>query len=98
MLNFTFDAYIRGRVDVRFNQNKEEIIMKAEFTAIIEKAPEGGFWAICPEVPGANGQGETIEEAKTNLREAIELILEDRRADILRGLPDDAIQEKVMIG
>jgi len=33
--------------------------MKAEFTAIIEKAPEGGFWAICPEVPGANGQGKT---------------------------------------
>ena len=72
--------------------------MKAEFTAVTEKAPEGGFWAICPEVPGANGQGETIEEAKTNLREAIELILEDRRADILRGLPDDAIQEKVTIG
>jgi len=63
--------------------------MKAEFTAIIEKAPEGGFWAICPEVPGANGQGETIEEAKTSLREAIELILEDRKADVLRGLPDD---------
>lgn len=72
--------------------------MKAEFTAIIEKAPEGGFWAICPEVSGANGEGETIEEAKINLREAIELILEDRKADILRGLPDDAIQEKVMIG
>jgi predicted RNase H-like HicB family nuclease len=53
--------------------------MKAEFTAIIEPAPEGGFWAICPEVPGANGQGETIEEAKNNLREAIELIFEDRR-------------------
>jgi len=72
--------------------------MKAEFTAIIEAAPEGGFWAICPEVPGANGQGETIEEAKNNLRQAIELILEDRRADILRGLPEDAIQDKVMIG
>jgi predicted RNase H-like HicB family nuclease len=72
--------------------------MKAEFTAIIEAAPEGGFWAICPEVPGANGQGETIDEAKENLRQAIELILEDRRADILRGLPDDAIHDKVMIG
>ena len=72
--------------------------MKAEFTAIIEKAPEGGYWAICPEVPGANGQGETIEEAKTSLRQAIELIFEDRRADILRGLPDDAIQDKVMTG
>ncbi len=71
--------------------------MKAEFTAIIEPAPEGGYWAICPEVPGANGQGETIEEAKRNLREAIELILEDRRQDILRGLPEDVIQEKVVI-
>ena len=72
--------------------------MKAEFTAIIETAPEGGYWAICPEVPGANGQGETIDEAKNSLRQAIELILEDRKADILRGLPDDAIQDKVMIG
>jgi len=71
--------------------------MKAEFTAVIESAPEGGYWAICPEVPGANGQGETIEETKDNLRKAIELILEDRRADILRGLPEDAIQDKVLI-
>ena len=72
--------------------------MKAEFTAILEPAPEGGFWAICPEVPGANGQGETIEEAKNSLRDAIELISEDRKADILRGLPDDAIQDKGMVG
>ena len=71
--------------------------MKAEFTAIIELAPEGGYWAICPEIPGANGQGETIEEAKDSLREAIELILEDRREDILRGLPEDAIREKVIM-
>ncbi len=71
--------------------------MKAEFTAIIEPAPEGGYWAICPEVPGANGQGETVEEAKDSLREAIELILEDRREDVLRGLPDDVIREKVMV-
>lgn len=72
--------------------------MKAEFTAIIEAAPEGGYWAICPEVPGANGQGETIEETKNNLRQAIELILEDHREDVLRGLPDDAIQDTVMVG
>jgi len=71
--------------------------MKAEFTAIIEPAPEGGYWAICPEVPGANGQGETVKEAKASLREAIELILADRREDILRGLPEDAIRETVMV-
>jgi len=72
--------------------------MKAEFTAIIEPAPEGGYWAVCPEISGANGQGETIEETKESLRQAIELVMEDRMADILRGLPADAIQEKVMVG
>ena len=41
--------------------------MKAEFTAIIEAASEGGYWAICPEISGANGQGDTIEETKDNL-------------------------------
>jgi predicted RNase H-like HicB family nuclease len=72
--------------------------MKSEFTAIIEPAPEGGYWAICPEVPGANGQGETLEETRQSLVEAIELLLEDRRSDYLRGLPEDAIQEKILVG
>jgi len=71
--------------------------MKGELTAIIEKAPEGGYWAICPEVPGANGQGQTLEEAKENLREAAELILKDRLEDVRRGLPEDAIQETIAI-
>ena len=72
-------------------------IVKAEFTAIIEAAPEGGYWAMCPEIPGANGQGETVEQAKESLKAAIELILEDRREDMLRGLPADAIQATVSI-
>jgi predicted RNase H-like HicB family nuclease len=72
-------------------------IMKGEFTAIIEEAPEGGYWAICPEVPGANGQGETIEDAKVSLREAIQLVLEDRLEDVRRGLPSDAIQTVITI-
>jgi predicted RNase H-like HicB family nuclease len=71
--------------------------MKAELTAIIEEAPEGGYWAVCAEVPGANGQGESIEEAKQNLREAIRLIFEDRLADIKRGLPEDAIEAVIAI-
>ena len=72
--------------------------MKAEFTAIIDKAPEGGFWAICPEIPGANGQGETKEEAKEDLREAIALILEDRLEDGLRGLAAGAVRETISVG
>lgn len=71
--------------------------MKAELTAIIETAAEGGYWAICPEIPGANGQGETIESAKESLKNAIQLIFEDRLADIRRGLPKEAIEERISI-
>ena len=71
-------------------------IMHNEFTAIIEK---DGDWYIsyCPEVPGANGQGKTIEEAKASLAEAISLILEDRRKDAKRGLPKGAIRVVVAV-
>ncbi|MBY0436126.1 MAG: type II toxin-antitoxin system HicB family antitoxin [Cyclobacteriaceae bacterium] len=71
--------------------------MKAEFTAIIEPAAEGGYWAVCPEVPGANGQGETVEEAKADLIEAVKIMLDDRLTDMLRGLPDDALTEKILV-
>lgn len=71
--------------------------MRNEFTAIIEAASEGGYFAYCLEIPGANGQGETIEECRRSLAEAIELILGDRREDTLRGVPDDAIRQTVSI-
>lgn len=71
--------------------------MKGEFTAVIEAAPDGGYWAICPEVPGANGQGETVDEAKASLRDAIRLIFQDRLEDVRRGLPSDAIQTVVVV-
>lgn len=53
--------------------------MKNEFTAIVEPAEEGGFWAYCLEVPGANGQGETVEETLDDLKSAIEDALEFMR-------------------
>jgi predicted RNase H-like HicB family nuclease len=71
--------------------------MKGELTAIVEAAPEGGYWALCPEVPGANGQGETVEAAKENLRDAVRLIFEDRLEDARRGLPGDAIQTVIAV-
>ncbi|MFH1486209.1 MAG: type II toxin-antitoxin system HicB family antitoxin [Chloroflexota bacterium] len=70
--------------------------MSSDFTAVIEQDGEW-FIAYCPEVPGANGQGRTKEEALTSLREAIALILEDRREEGLRGIPPDAIVEKVTV-
>ena len=70
--------------------------MESKFTAIIEKDGEW-YIAYCPEIPGANGQGKTVEEAKESLAAAISLILEDRRQDAFRGLPDDAIRDEVSV-
>ncbi len=71
--------------------------MHNEFTAVIER---DGDWyiAYCPEIPGANGQGSTVEECRISLADAIALILEDRREDGLRGVPEDAIRETVTLG
>jgi predicted RNase H-like HicB family nuclease len=49
------------------------------FTAIFEEAEEGGYIAYAAELRGTTTQGETLEEARENLREAIELILEVNR-------------------
>jgi len=70
--------------------------MKHEFTAIIEHDGEW-FIAYSPEIPGANGQGRTKEEARKSLAEAIQLILEDRREEGLKGVPDSAEREIVTL-
>ena len=71
--------------------------MRNEFTAIIEK-DDDGFIAYCPEIPGANDEGRTKDEAKKSLAEAIELILEARREEGMRGVPPDALREMVSLG
>ena len=70
--------------------------MRNEFTAVFER---DGKWyiAYCPEIPGANGQGRTKEEARQSLVDAIALTLEDRREDGLRGVPPDAEREMVVV-
>jgi predicted RNase H-like HicB family nuclease len=68
-----------------------------QFTAVIERDGDW-FIAFCPELPGANGQGRSKEECLESLKEAIALILEDRREDALRGVPDDAIREIITVG
>ena len=70
--------------------------MTNEFTAVFER--DGEWWvAYSPEVPGANGQGKTKDEARQSLVDAIALILEDRREDGMRGVPDDAERETVVV-
>jgi predicted RNase H-like HicB family nuclease len=71
--------------------------MHNEFTALIER---DGDWFIaqCPEVPEANGQGRTPEEAKNDLAAAIELVLEDRREEALKVVSANALRDVVTVG
>jgi len=69
------------------------------FTAILHQgeANEGGFWATCLEIPGANGQGENREECLANRKEAIQLLIEAEREEIFRLDPHAETQELVMV-
>jgi antitoxin HicB len=52
--------------------------MKAfDFKVVLEPDEDGGYVVVCPSLPGCYSQGETIEQALANIREAIELCLED---------------------
>ena len=51
-----------------------------KFTAVLERAPDGGFVVTVPVLPGCISQGDTREEAMANIREAMELYIEDCKA------------------
>ena len=59
-------------------------------TAIYEEAEEGGYIGYVAELPGANTQGETIEEVRENLSEAIQLILETNREEFEKNFSSKA--------
>lgn len=67
-------------------------------TAIVHRGEpeEGGFWATCLEVPGANGQGETKAECLDSLKAAIQLLLETERAEVFRLDPLAEAEELVL--
>jgi predicted RNase H-like HicB family nuclease len=76
----------------------KDIITELNLTAIYEEAEEGGYIGYIAELPGANTQGGTLEEARANLREAVALVLEANRAlaeEELRG--QDVIREPLRL-
>ena len=71
--------------------------MNVTLTAVFMKVPEG-YIGFVEELPGANTQGATLEEARENLQEAISLVLEANRAlaeESLRGR--EVIREPIPI-
>lgn len=63
---------------------------KHHFTVILEREEEGGYHAFCPTLKGCHTQGDTLDEALANVREAIEAYLESLRAHG-EALPEEDI-------
>lgn len=64
--------------------------MRLELTAVFQQVPEG-YVAWVEELPGANTQGDTLEEARANLEEAVLLVLETNRMLAEESLNGDAV-------
>ncbi|MGZ8709398.1 MAG: type II toxin-antitoxin system HicB family antitoxin [Thermoanaerobaculia bacterium] len=72
--------------------------MQRTFTAVFQPADEGGYVAWVEELPGANTQGETLDEARENLREAIQLILEVNRERALADVDESiVVREEIVV-
>jgi predicted RNase H-like HicB family nuclease len=71
--------------------------MPREFTAVFKKVPEG-YLGFVEELPGANTQGATLEEARANLQEAIVLILQADRELLEEALgPGEVLRERIEV-
>ena len=64
--------------------------MKEQLTGVFEKVPEG-YIAFVGELPGANSQGDTLEEARANLQDAVQLVLESSRALVQETLRNKTV-------
>lgn len=64
-----------------------------KLTAVFEPAKEGGYTCFIEEIPAAISQGETLEEAKENLREVLHLVLECQRELAEKNLSPGAVRE-----
>jgi predicted RNase H-like HicB family nuclease len=71
--------------------------MTRAFTAVYQPVSEGGYIAFVEELPGANSQGETLEEARENLREAVELILEVNRELAMQDVDESSVIREVLV-
>lgn len=69
-----------------------------EFTAVFHKVPEG-YIGYVEELPGANTQGSTLDEARENLREAIQLVVEANRELSAETLGHgEVVRERIAVG
>ncbi|MCL2073007.1 MAG: type II toxin-antitoxin system HicB family antitoxin [Marinilabiliaceae bacterium] len=60
-------------------------VLNMEYTAVVREIEDGWYMAQCDQIQGALTQGQTIEEAKENLKDAIYLLLEDEMEDFRKN-------------
>jgi predicted RNase H-like HicB family nuclease len=68
---------------------------RMRMTAVFEPAREGGYTCFVEEIPAAISQGETLEEAKANLLDALKLVLECQRELAEKNLSPNAVRESI---
>jgi predicted RNase H-like HicB family nuclease len=66
-----------------------------KLTAVFEPAQEGGYTCLVEEIPAAISQGETLAEAKANLLNALQLVLECQRDLVEKDLSPEAVRESI---
>ena len=66
-------------------------VMYMKYKVIIHKAEEGGYWAEVPALPGCFSQGDTVEEVKANIKEAIEAYIESQEKDLVELKKTDRV-------
>lgn len=75
--------------------SKAKNIKILEYNAIFVPEDEGGYSVSVPNIPGCLSQGDTFEEARANIKEAIELYLEDANEDLYHTTPEESRKEIV---
>jgi predicted RNase H-like HicB family nuclease len=71
--------------------------MRHDYMVVYQTIEDGWIMATVPELPGAVTQGATLEEARANIKDAVELLLQSYREDALRQAPLDAILETLIV-
>ena len=71
--------------------------MKLKLTAVFEPAPEGGYTCHFEELPEVFSEGETLEEAKTNLLDALTQVMEYHREEARKNTVPGALREELQL-
>jgi predicted RNase H-like HicB family nuclease len=79
------------------NQRMNNEALNLTLTAVFEVAPEGGFTSHFEELPEIFSEGESIEQARANLFDALKEIMEYHRSEARKSKPQDAVREAIQL-